>query len=335
MKKERLMGLDVARCIAILAVLMIHVSSEFVKVPDRTSSLFFWGNIFDSVSRLAVPLFVMISGALMLDERRTMDIRSFYKKNGLGLFLLLIVWEFIYALIFSLKESNGLSTIFQRMIQGHYHLWYMYLIISLYIVTPFLRCIVKKENKRLVELFLVIAFLTQFTKPLVSIATSYLPFVKYLKQFMDHFYMGFFANYTAYYILGWYITHIGVMRKGFVYILGLGAIITTMTYTHMTGDYDRAYTSMSLMILMYSVACFTWVMSQRWRYLPWVVHLSKISFGIYLIHPLVLKGVQLLLPAVFMPPVTMLIQFVLTMAISWGLCLIISKIPYVRNVIRM
>ena len=74
--KERNSFLDITRIVAVLAVIMIHTSSGFVTLYDTSSIEFLWGNIFDSISRIGVPLFVMISGSLMLDEEKNITIKT-------------------------------------------------------------------------------------------------------------------------------------------------------------------------------------------------------------------------------------------------------------------
>lgn len=65
--KNRIFYLDILRVIACLSVIMIHSSAEYV--TNDIGSFNFWiGNLFDSLTRIGVPIFVMISGALMLDK---------------------------------------------------------------------------------------------------------------------------------------------------------------------------------------------------------------------------------------------------------------------------
>lgn len=67
-KNNRIVHMDVVRVIACFAVIMIHSSAPYV--IENFGSLNFWiGNIFDGLARIGVPLFVMVSGALMLDEK--------------------------------------------------------------------------------------------------------------------------------------------------------------------------------------------------------------------------------------------------------------------------
>ena len=57
---KRNFSLDIARIVAILAVVMIHCSANFVSYYQPFSNEFVIGNLFDSVSRIGVPLFLMI-----------------------------------------------------------------------------------------------------------------------------------------------------------------------------------------------------------------------------------------------------------------------------------
>lgn len=326
MNKSRNHALDYIRVVAIMAVVMIHASASFVKAEDT----FVWGNIFDCLSRPAVPLFVMLSGALMLDEHRKIDTKKLYFKNALGLLGLLMLWSVIYALY-----KNDGPRFLLRVINGHYHLWYLYMIISLYILTPFLRCMVKKENVKLVQLFMFLALCTQFLKPILQILIGYLPSLRFLKLWMDQFYMNFFANYTLYYLLGWYVVHIGIKHKTLIYTLGIGALVTTMAYVHMTGDYKNGYTSMSVLILLYALAIFTFINQAQWQPRPWVLKLSKLSFGIYLIHPMILDQVHYYLPYQTNPGFYIGFSFILTFILSTLCCEFISKIPYLKKSIRM
>ena len=76
-KKERIIAFDFLRIIAALAVVMSHSAIA-------TDVSFSDGVIFDSLSRFAVPVFLMISGALMLDEKKTLTTKDTFKKIFFG-----------------------------------------------------------------------------------------------------------------------------------------------------------------------------------------------------------------------------------------------------------
>ena len=76
---RRIYYLDVLRVVACMAVVMIHASAPYLG-KDIGSFNFWVGNVLDSLSRVAVPLFVMISGALMLDEKYVYTAEKLKKK---------------------------------------------------------------------------------------------------------------------------------------------------------------------------------------------------------------------------------------------------------------
>ena len=79
-KKNKILYLDILRALACLLVVMIHSSMNYA-VQEVGSKNFWVGNFFDSISRAAVPLFVMISGALMLDENYHFTIEKVKKQQ--------------------------------------------------------------------------------------------------------------------------------------------------------------------------------------------------------------------------------------------------------------
>ena len=173
-RMERNYSLDLTRIAAVLAVVMIHVSSAFVSSYEINTLEFQTANVLDSISRLGVPLFVMISGSLFLDEKRKISTRNLYFKNIKGILFLLYLWSFLYTCIYNVvlpllqNEDVVLKELIKDFILGNYHMWYMFMIAGLYAVTPFLRLFVKKKNSRLVLLFIVLSVGVQFTVPVLE-----------------------------------------------------------------------------------------------------------------------------------------------------------------------
>lgn len=130
---RRNISLDFARSLAIFAVVMIHVSSQFVESAGISSGSYVTGVFFDGISRIGVPLFVMISGALFLDEKRTLSIKHLYFHNVRNIILLLIFWSVFYSFISHIMipiinhEQYELKEFMKDAIMGHYHLWYLFI----------------------------------------------------------------------------------------------------------------------------------------------------------------------------------------------------------------
>ena len=197
---KRNSSLDITRIIAVLAVISLHISADFVTEYDVFSKEFMVGAFFDSISRIGVPLFVMISGSLMLDENKNITIKSIFSKNIKTLFGLLIFWSVLYCVLYNIAlpliigEPLNVSDIITSLTEGHYHIWYLYMIIGLYLATPFFRAFVKKENKQTVLLFIIIALVTQFTLPMLNGMTLIWEDMAYLTNFINQFDLGFLVD---------------------------------------------------------------------------------------------------------------------------------------------
>ena len=100
--EERKMHLDYLRIIAILCPIIGH----FITINSKNTSInsVHWliANVIDNLLRWCIPVFVMISGALFLDQNKEINIKTLYKKNILRLFIALIFWSLFYAIAIEL-----------------------------------------------------------------------------------------------------------------------------------------------------------------------------------------------------------------------------------------
>ena len=345
MTRQRNASLDISRIVAIAAVVMIHVSAKFVSRNELGSLNFIWGNIFDSISRIGVPLFIMTSGALLLNEKKQFSIKDLFSKRLPQIILLLIVWSAIYASYYKIAlplmndGSINMRNFFKSLLLGHYHLWYLYMQIGLYLVLPFLRTFVCKKNKNFILLYLFISLLTQFTIPVIQAMSVQFDFLTYLITFIKKFQLGFFNVYVSYFLIGWYIVHVGVSKKSriILYVMAIFALLGMMTYVNFTKDYSNAYKNAGILVFVYAVGVFLAINSvnKNKRVNNIVPLLSKSSFGIYVIHIGVLDVIKPLLPQTLIAPVFMLLCWVLTFLFSLLATYILSKIPVLKKLVRM
>lgn len=155
MSKPREANFDLLRIISAFAVIVIHVSGGFLRYKDAvpqncTPSLM----ILTHIVRFAVPCFLMLSGAFILDDERNADYKYFYKKSINNIGITSIVFCIVYVLyaitrlmvgVFMFKKHEldsvlpGLLTILKNFIKGapFYHLWYLFTLIGLYLAAPF------------------------------------------------------------------------------------------------------------------------------------------------------------------------------------------------------
>lgn len=216
---KRNYSLDILRIFATFTVIMIHCSASFVSGHGLGTVEFFWGNVFDSVSRLGVPLFVMISGALFLDESREITLKRVVRKNVLNLAIITVIWAIIYAVrykviaVLQAGQTVDVKNFLRSVLNGHYHMWYLYMTIGLYLMVPFFKKIARKENKNLVLFFIVLSFFVQSLIPTVSSVCAHYGISSPWFAWIDKFELGFFGGYITYFLAGWYIVQVGISKK--------------------------------------------------------------------------------------------------------------------------
>lgn len=150
---ERIAYIDWLKIIAALMVAMIHTSGMlYLNNPDGSSSylLGFWNQ---ELVRPAVPLFFMISGALLLRPGYDANPRKMVRK-ALKLLALMLIWSFVYALIN--VHPMTLKGLLFATIKGHFHFWFFEYLIGLYFLTPLFKAIADYKDGLLVRYYLVL-----------------------------------------------------------------------------------------------------------------------------------------------------------------------------------
>lgn len=351
-QKSRILSYDIIRIIAICAVIMVHSSASILIESSPSSFDYMVGNVFNSLSRLGVPLFIMLSGALILNENKILTKQKLFK-NIRQLALLLVIWSLIYAIIFRIHvplvhhEAVSPRVFWESFFLGHYHLWYLYMMIGLYLVTPILRTFVKQSNRKIILYFIALSILFQFTLPIFNFLGNLITGNSdYWSSLMGQFYMGFVNEYVTYFLLGWYISTIDISKKSrsIIYICGIiGLLIAIFGTSYFSTDTFKAYTvfyqNNSFNILFYSLAVFVFLFyNLKDKHIiskaanTWIVHLSSLSFGVYVIHIVIFEIAYKVLHThmrfSFLPiwATTLIFSFILTH--------IISKIPVMQKLVR-
>ncbi len=341
---KRYIQFDILRIIAVFAVIMLHVSASrfWVSFPSYEWEVL---NVYDSLSRWGVPIFVMISGALFLDSNKPFSIKKLYGKNIVRILCALVFWSVIY----QLYRTNADTTLWQfvsGVIKGPVHLWFLKMLLGLYVVIPVLRLIV--VDRKIELYFLIIAFLTAFIIPLfIRIIGYYDPQLNVAAtKLVNTIGLDIASGYTGYFVLGHYLStlYLKHIRKVF-YCMGFLSFFSVMVLTSVISHYFNypkvvLYDNLIPLTLFEAIAVVCFVsynvgrVSNRFHML--IVNLSKMSFGIYLIHILIIKiaddrfGINssVFNPVIFVPCFSIIV-FVISKCIVW----ILSRIPVLNRYI--
>ncbi|MDE1265745.1 acyltransferase [Vibrio aestuarianus] len=153
--RQRVLFFDLLRCVAAVAVIGIHVLAPYrQQFGDIPFEQWLTAITVNSVSRWAVPVFILISGALMLSDRRPFDAK-YYVKRRLGKVLLpFLIWSLFYAYL-SGWSADGFNAQVVKDVLIHspehatyYHLGFFYYFIPLYFVIPFLQVLVRRVDDK-------------------------------------------------------------------------------------------------------------------------------------------------------------------------------------------
>lgn len=148
-----------ARVVALVAIVSIHVFGHYV-LEWGTVSAPEWhvGNLMDASARFGVPLFVIVSGAALLNPARLQvrneTLGSFYRRRAARIGIPLLVWTAFF-LCFD-RWTTGQPIDVYTFVQGYlwgkpyYHLYFLYVIAGLYLITPFLRPFLANASRRVV-----------------------------------------------------------------------------------------------------------------------------------------------------------------------------------------
>ncbi|MFB8425172.1 acyltransferase [Priestia megaterium] len=320
------------RGIAILAVLMIHVNTPLLY--ESQSSVWWLGHIFDSLSRLAVPLFLMISGALLLHKEE--PVGFYIEKRAAKIFIPFIVWSVIY-FICKLSGEFNVKLFIQQFLSGkiYYHLWYFYILIPLYIFIPFLRRFVRYIPSSYIIIYALISSGASTINDVIGI------YGLNMQVFSNPFSVG-----VSYLLLGYIIARREYELKYYQLYGAVSFLIILLgTYliTAWRGTLSQVfYDALGLPVLMYAVMVFYLCKKYLNGSTPtykgqFLEYIGKYSFGIYLIHPLLLSLMTKfptfsISASTGSPYIMMPVTFAVVLSCSLLFIIPLSKIPILKRI---
>lgn len=348
---ERVFFLDILRVIACFCVVMIHTSAEFV-VKDFGTFNFWVGNVFDSLARIGVPLFVMISGTIFLDENYNFtNIKLFHHIKKIVVFF--VFWSLCYSLFFNLfipliKHNNiSIKSIIAGTVLGHYHLWFCFMIVGLYLIIPLLRLWVNKENIKQVRYFIILSFIFSMFLPSIIEYLSFLfPAFDSLNSIINNINIRYVGGFTVYFVLGWYLNNYEIEHKKIFVSLGLSgiaiSIIGTALLSILTNEPHQAYDNLSVHIAFQAIMVYVLIKNKftcndknNYPLKKIVSFISNNSFGVYAIHIVILDSTRILLTkiGIYSSIIFIPIAFIITTSLSILISFVIKKIPIIKNVV--
>jgi surface polysaccharide O-acyltransferase-like enzyme len=351
---------NLIRTVAIVGVVLLHASGQYLITARQLSSLTppqlaSWGivSFYQSIAVTAgVPLFLMMTGALLLEPTKKEPLGVFFRKRWVRIGLPLVFWGGIYFVWDFTVRNLPFSgwTILQGILNGPYsQFWYMYVLIGLYLLTPILRVFIANAEHVLVKYFIFVWVIGVAVLPCFLLIT---PFALNANVFV-------LTGYVGYFVLGIYLFTVKVDRKKLAAFTTLGLALTVLgTYALAAADYGSAESTklvgmyffqeyISPTVIFASVMLFLLLLTVK----PpapekagsiknrLIKLFGENTLAIFFVHVIVLESIQegflgfalnrtLINPIVEIPIITVIVLFI-SLGIVWAL----KKVPYLKNLI--
>jgi surface polysaccharide O-acyltransferase-like enzyme len=306
-------GFDLLRVIAIYMVMQIHTGEFEYIATDGTvlhtagSWAVGWTN---SLLRVCVPLFVMISGFFLFPIE---DERKFFRKRFTRVLIPFIVWCVVYAFYYYATGAASLRTTLLNIakIPVNYgtevgHLWFVYMLMAIYLIAPVLSPWIVSASRKSMERFLLLWGMT-LSLPYIHLVFPEVWGEAYWNATPTLYY---FSGFIGYVVLAVYIKRflmapslrldcfaIAMIAAG--YSFTLAGFLHRLGYEHTVKSLELTWNFTSLNVAVMTAGLFLLfrnIHADRGNPLLWrfIEDLSRMSYGMYLAHIIVLNAIHAL-----------------------------------------
>ena len=326
-------------CVAVVLLHTFYAAAAFASDNSQKALMLSVRN----AMMFAVPCFVMVTGALLLDPARVLTYKKLFGKLILRMVTALLVFSLLFSLFdvtlvakeFTAKGLwDGFKTAFFG--GGWKHMWYLYLMIALYLLMPAYRLVTKSASRT------DILYLTG----VYCVFLAILPTVESLTGKTFAFYICAFSVYPLYLFLG-YAMHNELLRiptplAAILALAGLGLTVgLTVHYTGKDSEVNSLLGNYSFAVTVLTAAGIFGLLragkDRSHRVLDTLCReLEQCSFGIYLIHMAALKlvfAVWKLDPFAHGGALTVLGISAAVLIVSYGAVRLLRSIPGVRSIL--
>lgn len=361
---QRIVFLDYLRVAACFMVILVHSIEPFYLGGDGTyiasAGDALWVTLINSALRAAVPLFVMTSSYLLFPVKGSTS--TFFRRRFTRVGIPFIFWALMYAVVpmwgsgGEIDASGNLQHLALNFTDNAGHLWFVYMLLGIYILMPIISPWVESLSRRGERMFLaawgfttLVPFLHQ-----AAIAVFGRPEVWGEANWNEFGTLYYISGFIGYVVLGHYVRRYvdWSWRRTLAVTLPLfaaGYAITAAWFWHcipteypvnapidLAVEMEMSWRFCSTGVAMMTVALFLLFkkISRPTRSYTIIERISKLSYGIYLMHIFVLTAAYDIISAWSLPtPATMLLTAATTFAACAVITRIISLIPYSKYII--
>lgn len=344
---------DVLKCICCICVVVIHSSSRPITELSVHSFDWYCALFYGSLCRFAVPIFFMVTGALLLDPAKKMSLKKIYVNYFLRMLGCLFFWALIYELYFYIafvilygtRTPNWLWLSLKDVFtfEHHFHLYYLQILLLFYVMLPVVRAFVAGADRKTLRYALIVWFILGVCFPFLRL---FEPFAS-LDGIPAQYPIQMAYSSLGYGLLGYYIKTSKLEKrheKYFIltFVLGFLAIyVPTIIVSHIQGScFNALFESFTPPTTALVIGIYGWAII-RFRDkteadCPRIVKFSKMSFSVYLTHHffvMFLREVFKYTWYCWFPLINVPLQTVFVLACCFVAYFILKRIPGVRKVL--
>lgn len=352
MTQKRNVSLDLLRIFAIFLVAFNHSEENgfWLYAQYEPSTIRFWFYMFCSIfCKAGVPLFLMVSGAVMLD-RKPDSMKKLWGQRIARMIIVLLLFSFLY---YALKARNAGETIqLASFLKATYggpqfgHLWYLYIYIAYLICLPFLQSMVQNLDNHFFGYMVILSILFDGILPIFECLVWNNEVTLYRMS------PWILTNIILYPMLGYYFFHKAETTKwqngkilgalwGLSFLaVALSAVITWCSGSKFGGFHTERFFQLFIIVPCIAIMVSVKQIGNREDRIGKVIgQLGMCTFGVYLIHYSALNnsivyGVRNMLVGYGFPPLlTMLMLCVIVLVACYGVIYVLRCIPFVRKII--
>ena len=249
--RERIFYLDQLRALAILLVILCHVLREYTKI--RPAGSFGWScvAIFIDIGVMGVPLFLMISGSLLLN--RDYQLGEFIKRRFSRVLIPFIFWGLILPICTSLIYHSDLTSSIKWFIGADY--WFIWMLIGVYLFLPIINSFIKEYGMKAAEYFLAIWFFTIILNTFGIYPFHYLE-LSYFAGFLGFVVLGYYLKNKEFKLNDRYILWIGIILLVTFTIINIHFTLTHFEAGLISNKSLKYYHYETIVVVLQSIGCF-------------------------------------------------------------------------------
>jgi surface polysaccharide O-acyltransferase-like enzyme len=279
---ERNYAIDIAKILGCLLVVMNHATIVMTRFDGNVDAAWVTSILVFFAVKIGVPLFILATGTLVLTHARDYH---YSWGHALKFGLLLLIWSYLYWL---LKPSQPVWWHFDKFLLAVYqepqavHLWYLYMLVAFYLMLPFFSKMLAQFTQKDYLLFFA-GCLVLGALPL-TVGNLGGP------NLTGWTHLELFTGFLGYFALGQYLRqyHINRWLAGGLLVTGLAAdVLFTVFYSMYNSEVFTGLDNvLALPSIMAAAGAYILIFETFQGGKPHRIaeHISKLTFGIYLIH---------------------------------------------------